>query len=295
MAEPTTYEIEHISRYLYDGPVRNSVMSLCLKPRSEAGQHLLNFRIATHPPAAINGENDSFGNERHVLNVHREHESLEIAARSTVQTAPPPTLPDSLGAGAWEEIQSWGRSFHHWDYTQWSMFARPSPALSAFVDEHGLTLPGADPLSAILHLSDTLHGAFSYVPGSTSAVSPIEEILQSGRGVCQDYAHVMIAICRLWGIPSRYVSGYLHVANRGRRSAMSQASHAWVECLLPDLGWVGFDPTNLTPADESHVRVAVGRDYRDVTPTYGVFRGTASARLEVAVTIEPAKVASLIT
>ena len=115
--------------------------------------------------------------------------------------------------------------------------------------------------------------------------SSIEHILESGRGVCQDYAHTMIAIARSWSIPARYVSGYLHLAGLDGEQALENATQAWVECLLPELGWVGFDPTNRCLADERHLRIAVGRDYRDVSPTRGVLRGGESRSIEVAVQV----------
>ena len=272
------YEIEHVSRYLYTAPVQRCVMSLCLQPRDDRGQRLLHFAVSTVPLAPLSYETDAFGNTKHVLNVHREHEVLEVATRCTVETAPPATLPASLGADAWEEVRSWGRSLAHWDFMHASALARPSAALTSFVDGLGLE-PAGDPLAALRRLSDTLHHSFEYVPGVTSAVSPIEHILETGRGVCQDYAHVMIAIARSWGVPARYVSGYMYVAHQ----PPGTATHAWVECRLPDLGWVGFDPTNRRLADERYVRIAVGRDYRDVAPTRGVLLGGGESQLEVGV------------
>ncbi len=279
MHDTTRYEIEHISRYLYASPVRHCVMSLCMKPRDDSGQRLLRFEVTTDPPASLNGETDSFGNTKHVLNIHREHVALEITARSTVETTPSVPPPDSLGTGAWEEIGSWMETFTHWDFTHASAFARPSPALTAFIERLGIR-QGNDPLETLLRLSDSLHHSFEYVPGSTSAVSPIDHILESGRGVCQDYAHVMIAIARSWGVPARYVSGYVFV-NKAGEHAPESATHAWVECLLPDLGWTSFDPTNYSLPNEQHVRVAVGRDYQDVSPTRGVFMGGEKSSLEV--------------
>ena len=202
MRDPALYEIEHVSRYLYSSPVRHCVLSLCLKPRDDADQRLLRFDVVTVPPAPLNSETDFFGNTKQVLNIHQEHEMLEITARSTVERMRAASLPDSMGADAWDEIRSWKESFSYWDFTHDSAFARPSPALTAFVDELGIKA-GGDPLETLLHLSDTLHRSFQYAPGSTSVVSPIEHILESRQGVCQDYAHVMIAIARSWHIPIR--------------------------------------------------------------------------------------------
>ena len=113
--------------------------------------------------------------------------------------------------------------------------------------------------------------------------SPIEEILETGRGVCQDYAHVMASIMRGWGVPCRYVSGYLGPEAAGEAAG---ESHAWVECWFPGVGWTGFDPTNDIEGDERHVRVAVGRDYADVPPSRGVFRGTTGSALGTEVRVE---------
>ena len=275
------YEIEHVSRYSYASPVRNCVMSLCLEPRNDLGQRLLRFDVTTDPLVPLNGEMDSFGNTKHVLNVHREHEALEVTARSTVELTPAAPLPDSLGPDAWEEIRSWKESFGDWDFTHPSDFTRPSPALASFVDRHGIARPSGDPLRALTELSDTLHRSFEYTLGSTSVISPIDHILESGQGVCQDYAHVMIAVARTWGVPTRYVSGYFYVPGPAGEPARGTATHAWVECRLPELGWVGFDPTNRSLADDRHVRIAVGRDYGDVAPTRGVFQGVAETRLDV--------------
>ena len=260
-------------------------MSLCLKPGGHFGQQLINFEVSTVPGASLNGEVDTFGNAKHILNLHREHESLEITARSTVETAPVAPLPHSIGTGTWEEIRSWTESFDHWDFTHPTALTRPSPALAAFVDRSDIRREG-DPMESLLRLSDALHHSFDYVPGSTSAVSPIDHVLESGQGVCQDYAHVMIAIARSWGVPVRYVSGYVYFGKGGQQEP-GTASHAWAECQLPGLGWVGFDPTNRSLADGRYVGIAVGRDYQDVAPTRGVLIGEGESSLEVTVRMRP--------
>ena len=284
MAESIHYDIEHLSRYRYARGPKQCVMMLCLKPQNDRGQRVLNFGVETDPPACLTSEQDCFGNTRHVFNLNGEHGVLEITARSAVSPAPFSPLPSSLGAGAWREIGSWKDSFALWDFMHPSALTRPSPLLTEFVERHGLQ-PGNDPLEGLLRLSDTLYHCFRYVPGSTSVLSSVEQILESGSGVCQDYAHAMIAIARSWSIPARYVSGYLHLAGLDGEQAPENATHAWVECLLPELGWVGFDPTNRCLADERHLRIAVGRDYRDVSPTRGVLQGGESAGIEVAVKV----------
>ena len=281
MPHAVRYDIEHVSRYLYSSPVRNSVMSLCMKPRGDSRQRLLAFDVGTRPPSTLNAETDAFGNTKHVLNIHREHANLEIVARSTVEAALADPLPDALGPGAWEEVRSWTETFAHWEFTRPSVFARPSPMLAAFVDQQRIA-PGGDPLRTLLSLRDSIHASFDYVPGSTTAVSPIDHILETGQGVCQDYAHVMIAVARSWGVPTRYVSGYVSARKPGMGAPRS-ATHAWAECFLPELGWTEFDPTNPELPSDRRVRVAVGRDYHDVSPTRGVFVGDAHSILEVSV------------
>ncbi len=285
MPGATRYDIEHVSRYLYSSPVRHSVMSLCMRPRDDSNQRLLQFDIATSPKASLNAEIDGFGNTKHVLNIHREHANLEIIARASVETVPADPLPGTLGPGAWDAVRSSTGTFTQWEFTRPSEFARPTPALAAFVDRHGVA-PTDDPLDSLLRLRDSIHSSFDYVPGSTTAVSPIDHILETGQGVCQDYAHVMIAVARSWGIPTRYVSGYVSVRKAGM-SASQSATHAWAECFLPDLGWTEFDPTNPDLSNEHLVRVAVGRDYHDVAPTRGVFVGTTDSLLEVSVRMRP--------
>ena len=281
MTGAVRYEIEHISHYSYTAPVQQCVMLLCLEPREDRGQRLLDFEIETSPPANLNRETDCFGNTRHLLDLHQTHRILGITTRSTVEVASAPPLPARLHTGAWEEIRSRRESCADWDFTRPSALVRPSPALAEFVDQHRIE-PRDDPLESLLQLSHTLHECLQYIPGSTTAESPVDHIIETGRGVCQDYAHLMIAIARSWDIPARYVSGYLNPTDQPSEQAPSNATHAWVECRLPELGWVGFDPTNQSFSGEGgKVHIAVGRDYHDVSPTRGVLQGGGATRLEV--------------
>ena len=261
-------------------------MSLCLQPLDDARQRLLGFEITTSPPGSVTTERDPFGNTRHILTVNEAHETLEVVSVSTVDVLPAPGLPEQLGPDAWEVVRSWSADPAGWEFTHPSPGTRPTPALADFVSEIG-TGPGSDPLADLVALTAKLNESFDYLPGATSVDSTIEEILATRRGVCQDYAHVMIAIARSWGVPTRYVSGYIHTddATDGANGAAGTATHAWVECRLPQLGWVEFDPTNLALADHRYVRTAVGRDYRDVPPTRGVVEGGANSDLDVDVRV----------
>jgi transglutaminase-like putative cysteine protease len=141
-------------------------------------------------------------------------------------------------------------------------------------------------LTTLRDLNQAIYDKFSYTPKSTRVDSPIDEALLSRQGVCQDFSHIMIALVRELGIPCRYVSGYLYHGEGTADRSTPGATHAWVEALLPGLGWVGFDPTNNLVASNRHIRVAVGRDYDDVPPTRGVFTGDAKSELSVDVKVE---------
>jgi len=138
----------------------------------------------------------------------------------------------------------------------------------------------------VQELNCRLFEHFGYEPSATRVDSPIDEAILSGKGVCQDFAHTMIALLRYVRIPARYVSGYLYRGCEDHDRSTPDATHAWVEALIPHLGWVGFDPTNNLVAHHRHIRTAVGRDYADVPPTYGVFRGSTESALYVAVNVE---------
>ena len=285
MAGAVRYRIEHVSRYRYTDRVRQCTMLLCLEPRDDRGQRLLRFEIESRPSGHLSREKDCFGNTRHVLDVQQAHRVLEITTRSTVEPAPAPSLwSRPSGDTAWEAVRSARDSFADWDFTRPSPMIRPSTALAAFAERHRIE-PWNDPLESLMRLSVILHRRLSYIPGATSAESPVDHVLQTDRGVCQDFAHVMIAIARSWGIPARYVSGYLHATGQSGEHVPGIATHAWAECRLPELGWIGFDPTNRTLADRRHIRVAEGRDYRDVSPTRGIVHGGGEARLEVDVRV----------
>ncbi len=165
-----------------------------------------------------------------------------------------------------------------------------TPALTAFETRRQIPLlKRHDPLTALRALNAVLYDSFDYETGVTEADSPIDHALTAGQGVCQDFAHIMIAICRGWGVPARYVSGYLFTDREGGDRSDPDHTHAWVEAYMPSLRWVGFDPTNSVEAGERHVAVAVGRDYADVPPSRGVFKGKAQSGLSVGVSVRQSK------
>jgi transglutaminase-like putative cysteine protease len=286
-------EIRHVTQYHYDEPVRESVMELWMQPQKSITQRLLSFELEIDPPVQLFSYADSFANAVYHFDVPQAHARLQIVARSAVETRSPDPLPHALDQGEWDRLKSEFVQTETFEFLGPHGYVCETPALKRFIAQRDVdALRRLDPLTASLRLNQLIYEAFDYEAGVTEADSPIDHALSEGRGVCQDFAHIMIAICRGWGLPARYVSGYLLTdRDAGHDRSASDASHAWVEVFLPSLRWVGFDPTNNAVAGERHVSVAVGRDYSDVPPSRGVFKGEAESRLAVGVSVRRAKTA----
>jgi len=281
------YSIRHVTRFRYSTPVRESVMELRMQPRSEGQQTLRSFHINTNPRTQLYAYTDHFGNAVYHFNVLRSHDELLIEALAVVEFLRPLPLPEAADALEWQRYNAYNLTDEHFDLLEPSKFAHASPALQGFMRDKNLETPQADPLTALKRLNATIHDSFEYEVGITQVHSPIDHALGERRGVCQDFSHIMIAVARSWGIPARYVSGYLHHRPHAGDRSGADATHAWMEAWLPSLGWVGFDPTNNVLAGERHVRAAAGRDYADVPPTRGTYKGGAESELAIAVSVEP--------
>ena len=285
-------EIRHVTQYQYERPVRESLMELWMQPQKTARQRLISFELEINPAAQVFSYADSFGNAVYHFDVPQPHDKLTILARSAVETEAPGERPDALDMGEWDRLRSEFVRGECFDFLRPHGFVEATDALTNFIDEHNLAdLRRRDPLTAMRVLSETIYQAFEYQPGVTDADSPIDLALSAGRGVCQDFAHIMLAVCRLWGVPARYVSGYLFTDRDAGDRSDPDATHAWVEVFLPSLRWVGFDPTNNVMTGERHVAVAVGRDYGDVTPSRGVYKGDSDSELAVGVSVRRARAA----
>jgi transglutaminase-like putative cysteine protease len=231
----------------------------------------------------------------HHFDVPNIHNHLTITAEAIVEVFPPASIPEALAPSAWDELDAMTADDEYWDMLEPSRFARPSELLHDLMEALEIQRRD-DPLTVVKEINSAIYRSFEYAKEQTSVDSPIDDALRLKRGVCQDFAHIMIALGRELRIPCRYVSGYLfHQSSDKRDRSVNGATHAWVEALLPDLGWVGFDPTNNTVAAERHIRVAVGRDYADVPPTRGIFRGKADSELAVTVRVLPAEAPSIDT
>jgi transglutaminase-like putative cysteine protease len=279
------YTVRHVTEYRYTSPVAESVTEVRMQPATTPRQRYLAFRLQVRPAATVFAYQDHQGNHVHHFSQPAPHDALAIVAESEIEVVEGPPLPSALSPGDWERIDLRTASGEHWDLLLPSDMTGRTARLDALAAELGVERRG-DPLTVLLALNAALHGAVAYDAGSTRVDSPIDEALTHRRGVCQDFSHIMLALMRaVLRIPCRYVSGYLHP----RRDDQSTpgASHAWVEAWLPGLEWVGFDPTNNLLAGERHIQVAVGRDYQDVPPTRGVFKGGAGSELTVAVHVRP--------
>ena len=280
------YTIRHTTRFRYSAPINESIMEVRIQPRSEGNQYCLDFQLHTSPRAHIMNYRGEFGNRVHHFDIPNSHNQLTITAQALVDVTAPSPLPEALTAQAWDELDALTQSGDYWDTLMPSRFANPSELLYALAHELDVRRRD-DPLTVLRDLNSAIYRTFEYSPKTTRVDLPIDEALSLRKGVCQDLAHIMITLARHLQIPCRYVSGYLY---RGEGRSTGEATHAWVEAYLPDLGWVGFDPTNNTVTDERHVRVAIGRDYADVPPTRGVFRGKAESELAVTVRIAPSQI-----
>ena len=278
------YSIRHLTKFHYAEPVSESVMETRMHPRSDSNQRCLTFSLSVSPRCRVFSYRDHLGNNIHHFDIPGRHSQLVIVAESLVEQQPLPTVPFFLAPDAWKELDNIVSEGDYWEMLLPSEFATQTPALIELARELNVTRRD-DPLMLLHELNTRVYEWFEYVPKSTRADSPIDEAILARQGVCQDFAHIMIALVRGLGIPCRYVSGYLHRRPQDHDRSVPEATHAWVEALLPHLGWVGFDPTNCLVASDRHIRAALGRDYADVPPTKGVYRGRTDSELYVAVRV----------
>jgi transglutaminase-like putative cysteine protease len=283
------YSIRHLTKFLYSNPVSESMMETRMHPRSDQNQRCLTFHLSVSPRCRVFSYRDHLANQVHHFDIPGQHGQLVIVAESLVEVQPAPQVPSFLAPDAWDELDGMIEQDDYWEMLLPSEFAMATPALDSLAEELDVRRRD-DPLMVLHQLNEQLYNHFEYVPKSTKADSPIDLALLTHAGVCQDFAHVMITLVRSkLRIPCRYVSGYLFHGQSDHDRSVNSATHAWVEALLPQLGWVGFDPTNWLVAGDRHIRTAIGRDYADVPPTHGIFRGRANSELTVAVRVTPSQ------
>ena len=286
------YRLLHITEFTYDGPVSESYNEVRLRPRQDETQTCLSFRLSTDPAAQTAAYQDPFGNWVHRFNVLPQHRHLRVEADSVVLVDEPHRLPeDGIALHNLEDhADSLDEFYDLMCPTVYAPHLAPVADLAAEAER-----ASGDSVAGFARAATALvHTQFRYEKGATHVQSSIEDVLGTRAGVCQDFSHLLLATLRVRGLPARYVSGYLmpkSTAEPGAGAAEiigGQASHAWAEVYLPGEGWFGLDPTLGQPVDLRHVRVAYGRDYGDVAPVRGVYKGHAGQRLSVDVRVRPA-------
>jgi transglutaminase-like putative cysteine protease len=279
------YSIRHTTRFDYSTPIYESFMEVRKRPRTETNQRVLRFNLTINPTAHAFHYVDYLGNVVHTFDIPRAHNRLIITAEALVEVNAPPIVPSAVDSAAWEQLDAETAEQDFWDMLMPSQFIENTPMVQQLAAEMN-AVRRDDPLSLLRELNTAIFEAFDYVPNYTAADSPIDVALTSRKGVCQDFAHIMITLVRPLGIPCRYVSGYLYTGKEDHDRSAQDATHAWVEAWLPEIGWAGFDPTNNLIVGDRHIRVAIGRDYADTPPTHGVFRGETESELSVGVQVK---------
>lgn len=297
-AETRSYAVVHETRYGYEHPVGLSRQIVRLAPRTTPYQtsraHLLSV---TPTPEVLSTAVDAFGNSLTSLCIDADHDALVVLAESWVEVVER-RWPDAASSPPWEEVR--GRlAFRHGrplrpvdlEATRFlfeSTRVRNKRELAAWA---AASFPAGTPLLAgVRHLMDRIHDELTFDPEATTVSTPVMEVFEKKRGVCQDFAHLMLSCLRSLGLAARYVSGYLLTRPPPGRPRLvgADASHAWVSVYCPDVGWVDFDPTNRLLPSLEHVTVGWGRDYDDVIPLRGVILGGGAHTLDIEVTVVPA-------
>ena len=278
--------IRHITEFRYDPAVGESVMEVRVQPRSDMQQRCLMSTLEVTPRANVMVYRDFYGNAVHHFDIPGRHESITVLAEATVEMQPRRDI-DGGKQSNWAELDELVLHGDYWEMLLPSQYARPTELLEELRKEFRLERRD-EPLGLLKELNSRMYQAFAYAPNTTHVDSPIDDALKRRQGVCQDFAHIMIALVRELKIPCRYVSGYLYHGDKDKDRSPAGATHAWVEAYLGEAGWVEFDPTNDLLGCERHIRVAVGRDYADVPPTRGVHRGDGESELSVLVTVSQA-------
>jgi transglutaminase-like putative cysteine protease len=255
--------VAHHTVLTYELPIAETHMEVRVRPRAGAGQVVERFDLSVEPRSPLRSYRDGFGNHVHYLNHVPTHDRVAVVAELVVATTA--GLPD-------EDDQEFPQ-----DFLQFRSPVLDTPGIRALARRFQDGDLEARLEDLVLHINRE----FVYQPDITTVTTAVDEVLRRRAGVCQDFAHLLIAIVRRMGVPARYVSGYIH---SGVGRVGEGATHAWAEVLVPGRGWVGYDPTNPVRALEQHVRVAVGRDYQDVAPTRGTYLGAAEEDMEVRVT-----------
>jgi transglutaminase-like putative cysteine protease len=270
-------QITHTTRYRYSAPVQQSYNEARLEPRSDRHQAVLSSRVEVEPATRVIRHIDYWGSVVHHFDVQVPHQDLRVTGRAVVETGADPAEP---GDASWDDLAAVELRDQFEELLVPTAVAAWTPELEAVGAE--LKAAHALPADAIEAAVAWVHDRLEYETGRTGVHSTVAEVLEQGSGVCQDFAHVSLALLRSMGVPSWYVSGYLHPKpDAPLDEPVLGESHAWVAAFTGTV-WP-LDPTSLSPVAERHIRVAAGRDYHDVAPFRGIYAGHAKQELEVEV------------
>lgn len=292
-ARAMKFEVSHRTSYVYRAPVAQSHHAIHLKPRDLNGQTVIHHSLLIEPAPVTSTEiTDSFGNTAVLLRIEDEHQEFVVHARSTIEiNAPAP--PDIARSPAWEDVVASIRQSGGCidvGVRQYVCRSRHVPVSQDIVRfAHVSFQPGRPILDAAMHLTRLIFEQFAFDPKATDISTPVARVLETRRGVCQDFAHLAIAVHRALGIPARYVSGYLMTRPPPGQVKLkgADASHAWLSVWSGEHGWVDFDPTNGIIPKGEHITLAYGRDYEDISPISGVLLGGGEQTMTVAVDVDP--------
>ncbi|MGM0881881.1 MAG: transglutaminase family protein [Bacillota bacterium] len=285
--------ISHVTQYEYADAVTDSVNEIRLTPSTNERQSCYQQAISVEPNASLFTYEDYFGNRVHAFSVNGSHKRLTIRTFMTVVTKQAPTAEERAlylsrrpPEQGWAWLQTEDAANRFTEFLLTTEYTAVTPEVERFVGEISDEGGQVCVLDWLTALSGKIRSEFVYDPEATNVKTKTSEMFVRKRGVCQDFAHLMIAGCRALGIPARYVSGYHFVGDlQGGSADFEQASHAWVEAYVPGLGWCSFDPTNVDPVGERYVKLGHGRDYKDIVPVKGVYRGTGEQKLHVTVDV----------
>jgi len=290
------YKLRHLTRYEYSGPATLSHNEARILPRQLPWQTCNNTQLTISPnPVGLTERQDFFGNRVAYFAIEVVHNSLEVVVTSEVETLPRPAQ-DIFSGTSWEDAaaeMSCAPGYGNRDSIAARLYGLDSP----FVSQQPALLDYARPsfargrllLDALLELNRRIFDEFSYDEDSTTLATPLSEVLESRRGVCQDFAHLLIGCLRSMGLAARYVSGYMETSPPPGQEKLlgADATHAWVAVFIPGWGWQEVDPTNGCVPDERYIVLGWGRDFSDVTPLKGVMSGGGEHKLTVAVDVTP--------
>ena len=274
-------QVTHRTRYTYASPVRDSFNEVRLRPLTNEHQTCDSFLLKVLPAARLSHYTDFHANIIHFFELPTPHSSLLVESSAKVMTFPLSTDP-AASPVPMARLQECKRDERCFDFLSESTHVEKSP--EAWRLALDVTAEAQDIWQAACAIMGHVHSTFTYTPNVTSVHTHMRDVLHDRRGVCQDFAHVMLGLCRAIHIPALYVSGYLYNGPLDQLLG-SQASHAWCEVFIPGLGWCGLDPTNNQRTDERYIKLAVGSDYADVPPVRGHYKGTTDRRMDVEVQV----------